>query len=172
MSTVAFAMVQGARHSQRSRNLFHAGHGFPGYSGLQLLRPVKLLVPWRDLTVKRLGDRELLLPDFRQVRSPLPSLDITTTAIRLLGWDLFCQGFSRAANFPFISLLFDLKASFFVTIRSTLARPPGWTVPSTTARLVRSRDVDQGKPAYGASIEVAIPSDGFLWVQQVCEEEQ
>src|SRR6266516_7852415 len=45
MSTLAFAMDQRARHSQLSRNPFHAGHGFRGYTGSQLLRPVRLLAP-------------------------------------------------------------------------------------------------------------------------------
>src|SRR5262245_54872908 len=42
--------------------------------------------PWTDLTVKYFGHRGLLLPGFRQVRSPLPSLDITTTVTGLLCW--------------------------------------------------------------------------------------
>jgi hypothetical protein len=50
MSTLAFAMDQKARHSQRSRNPFQAGHGFRGYAGSQLLRPVRLLAPCTDLT--------------------------------------------------------------------------------------------------------------------------
>src|SRR5262244_1373107 len=47
--------------------------------------------PWTDLTVKHFGHRGLLLPGFRQVRSPLPSLDITTTVTGLLVWGFFCQ---------------------------------------------------------------------------------
>jgi hypothetical protein len=50
MSTLAFAMDQGARHSRESRNPFHAGHGFRGYSGSRLLRPARLLAPCTDLT--------------------------------------------------------------------------------------------------------------------------
>src|SRR5262249_46910909 len=42
--------------------------------------------PWTDLTVNHFGHRGLLLPGFRQVRSPLPSLDITTTVTGLLCW--------------------------------------------------------------------------------------
>jgi hypothetical protein len=42
--------------------------------------------PWMDLTVKHFGHRGLLLPGFRQVRSPFPSLDITTTVTGLLCW--------------------------------------------------------------------------------------
>src|SRR5258705_8616088 len=38
-------MDQRARHSRCSRNPFRAGHGFRGYSGSQLLRPVRLLAP-------------------------------------------------------------------------------------------------------------------------------
>src|ERR1700757_2913236 len=44
-------MDQRTRHSQYSRNPFHAGHGFRGYAGSQLLRPVRLLAPpCTDLT--------------------------------------------------------------------------------------------------------------------------
>jgi hypothetical protein len=42
--------------------------------------------PWTDLTVNHFGHRGLLLPGFRQVRSPLPPLDITTTVTGLLCW--------------------------------------------------------------------------------------
>ena len=47
---MAFATDQRARHSRYSRNPFRAGHGFRGYSGSQLLRPVRLLAPCTDLT--------------------------------------------------------------------------------------------------------------------------
>ena len=56
MSTLAFTMDQRARHSQMSRNPFHAGHGFRGYYGSQLLRPVRLLAPLDG------SDREALRP--------------------------------------------------------------------------------------------------------------
>src|SRR3954464_7116459 len=41
----AFAEIRAARHSQHSRNPFHAGHAFRGFSGSPLLRPVRLLAP-------------------------------------------------------------------------------------------------------------------------------
>jgi hypothetical protein len=46
------------------RNPFHAGYGFRGYYGSQLLRPVRLLAPWTDLTEKHFGNRGLLLQAF------------------------------------------------------------------------------------------------------------
>src|SRR3954467_11873137 len=41
----AFAEIRTARHSQHSRNPFHAGPGFRGFTGSRLLRPVRLLAP-------------------------------------------------------------------------------------------------------------------------------
>src|SRR4051794_36719129 len=41
----AFAEIRAARHSQDSRNPFHAGPGFRGFTGSPLLRPVRLLAP-------------------------------------------------------------------------------------------------------------------------------
>src|SRR3954451_16079856 len=41
----AFAEIRAARHSQHSRNPFHAGPGFRGFTGSRLLRPVRLLAP-------------------------------------------------------------------------------------------------------------------------------
>src|SRR3954464_6719610 len=41
----AFAEIRAARHSQDSRNPFHAGPGFRGFTGSHLLRPVRFLVP-------------------------------------------------------------------------------------------------------------------------------
>src|SRR3954462_6182673 len=41
----AFAEIRAARHSQHSRNPFHAGPGFRGFTGSHLLRPVRLLAP-------------------------------------------------------------------------------------------------------------------------------
>src|SRR4051794_9167409 len=41
----AFAEIRAARHSQHSRNPFHAGPGFRGFTGSPLLRPVRLLAP-------------------------------------------------------------------------------------------------------------------------------
>src|SRR3954469_20900048 len=45
MPTRAFAEIRAARHSQNSRNPFHAGPGFRGFTGSHLLRPVRLLAP-------------------------------------------------------------------------------------------------------------------------------
>ena len=41
----AFAEFRTARHSQPSRNPFHAGSYFRGFTGSRLLRPVRLLAP-------------------------------------------------------------------------------------------------------------------------------
>src|SRR3954447_23829151 len=41
----AFAEIRAARHSQHSRNPFHAGPVFRGFTGSRLLRPVRLLAP-------------------------------------------------------------------------------------------------------------------------------
>src|SRR3954466_5669265 len=41
----AFAEIRAARHSQHSRNPFHAGPDFRGFTGSRLLRPVRLLAP-------------------------------------------------------------------------------------------------------------------------------
>src|SRR3954463_14706483 len=45
MPTRAFAEIRAARHSQHSRNPFHAGPVFRGFTGSPLLRPVRLLAP-------------------------------------------------------------------------------------------------------------------------------
>src|SRR4030095_14636449 len=45
MPTPAFAEIRAARHSQDSRNPFHAGLNFRGFTGSHLLRPVRLLAP-------------------------------------------------------------------------------------------------------------------------------
>ena len=45
MPTRAFAEIRAARHSQDSRNPFHAGPVFRGFTGSHLLRPVRLLAP-------------------------------------------------------------------------------------------------------------------------------
>jgi len=45
MPTLAFAEIWPARHSRLSRNPFHAGHVFRGFTGSLPLRPVKLLAP-------------------------------------------------------------------------------------------------------------------------------
>ena len=51
------------------RNPFRAGHGFRGYSGSQLLRPVRLLAP-RYGSDRSPGQRGLLLPGFQPVGHP------------------------------------------------------------------------------------------------------
>src|SRR3954463_4029637 len=45
MPTRAFAEIRAARPSQHSRNPFHAGPVFRGFTGSPLLRPVSLLPP-------------------------------------------------------------------------------------------------------------------------------
>src|SRR6266851_7483587 len=62
-------MDQRARHSRCSRNPFRAGHGFRGYSGSQLLRPVRLLAPQYGPD-RSPGQRGLLLPGFQRVGRP------------------------------------------------------------------------------------------------------
>jgi len=52
-----------------SRNPFHAGHGFRGYAGSLLLRPVRLLAPLYG-SDRSPGHRGLLLPGFRRVGHP------------------------------------------------------------------------------------------------------
>src|SRR3981189_822652 len=49
---MVFAASYPARHSQNTRNPFHAGAHFRGFTGLQLLRPVSLLASPRRI---RLG---------------------------------------------------------------------------------------------------------------------
>ena len=85
MSTLAFAEFEAARHSQDSRNPFHAGHVFRGFTGSRLLRPVGLLAPlygsdWNTQPPGAFTSR--LSTD----RSPSPLLDMTTTATGLLCW--------------------------------------------------------------------------------------
>ena len=50
-------------------NPFRAGHGFRGYSGSQLLRPVRLLAPQYGPD-RSPGHRGLLLPGFQRVGRP------------------------------------------------------------------------------------------------------
>ena len=85
MSTLAFAEFEAARHSQDSRNPFHAGHVFRGFTGSRLLRPVRLLVPlygsdWNTQPPGAFTSR------LSTARSPSPLLDMTTTATGLLCW--------------------------------------------------------------------------------------
>src|SRR3954466_9893090 len=81
----AFAEIRAARHSQHSRNPFHAGPVFEASLvrvcyGLSGCSP-----PWTDLTEfpRPPGAFTSRLPTGR---SPFPSLDMTTTATGLLCW--------------------------------------------------------------------------------------
>src|SRR4051794_27875299 len=81
----AFAEIRAARHSQHSRNPFHAGPAFEASLvricyGLSGCSP-----PWTDLTEfpRPPGAFTSRLPTGR---SPFPSLDMTTTASGLLCW--------------------------------------------------------------------------------------
>jgi hypothetical protein len=82
MPTLAFAECPSARHSHHSRNPFHAGGRFRGFSGSLALRPARLLAPlyWSVQPSRTFTSR---LPTDR---SPSPLLDITTTATGLLCW--------------------------------------------------------------------------------------
>jgi len=84
-STLAFAMDQRARHSRCSRNPFRAGHGFRGYTGSLLLRPVRLLAPLygSDPVSRPPG---AFTSRLSTARSSLPSLDMTTAVTGLLCW--------------------------------------------------------------------------------------
>src|SRR4051794_18473966 len=73
----AFAEIRAARHSQHSRNPFHAGLVFRGFTGSRLLRPVRLLAPLTG-SPQPPGAFTSRLPTGR---SPFPSLDMTTTAL-------------------------------------------------------------------------------------------
>src|SRR5690349_12418389 len=61
------------------------GARFRGFTGSHLLRPVRLLAPWTDLTEfpRPPGAFTSRLP---AGRSPFPPLDMTTTATGLLCW--------------------------------------------------------------------------------------
>src|SRR5271165_6661232 len=55
---IAFAACPSARHSQQSRNPFHAGVSFRGFTGSLPLRPARLLAPLHgsDWDIPALGD--------------------------------------------------------------------------------------------------------------------
>src|ERR1019366_5374894 len=74
-----------ARHSQHSRDPFHAGGRFRGFTGSLPLRPARLLAPLygSDWNVQPSGTFTSRLSTDR---SPSPLLDITTTATGLLCW--------------------------------------------------------------------------------------
>src|SRR6516164_3719639 len=118
MSTLAFAMDQRARHSQQSRNPFHAGHGFRGYYGSQLLRPVRLLAPLDG------SDREALRPPGTFTYR----LSTGSVALPVAGYnynsdwtpcmELFLsRSFSKSD--PSLVSLFDLKACSFMPTRDS-----------------------------------------------------
>jgi hypothetical protein len=82
---LAFTKVLLARHSRYSRNPFHAGLLFRGFSGSLLLRPAGLFAPlygsgWNAQPSGAFTSR--LSTD----RSPFPLLDIATTVTGLLCW--------------------------------------------------------------------------------------
>jgi len=85
MPTLAFAEWPPARHSHHSRNPFHAGGRFRGFTGSLALRPARLLAPLygSDWSVQPSRTFTSRLPTDR---SPSPLLDITTTATGLLCW--------------------------------------------------------------------------------------
>src|SRR5665811_1771944 len=85
MPTLAFAERPPARHSQHSRNPFHAGGRFRGFTGSLPLRPARLLAPLygSDWNVQPSGTFTSRLSTDR---SPSPLLDITTTETGLLCW--------------------------------------------------------------------------------------
>ena len=82
---MAFATLLPARHSRHSRNPFHAGLPFRGFTGSLPLRPARLLAPLygSDWTVQPSGAFTSRLPTGR---SPSLLLDISTTVTGLLCW--------------------------------------------------------------------------------------
>src|SRR3954467_11196457 len=82
----AFAEIRAARHSQHSRNPFHAGPAFEASLVRQLLRPVRLLAPLDGSDQVSLAHRGLLHPGFLRGWRPFPPLGMTTTATGLLCW--------------------------------------------------------------------------------------
>ena len=82
---IAFAEIRAARHSQSSRNPFHAGHVFRGFPVHALLRPARLHAPLYG------SDRcarppRAFTPRLPTDRSPSPLLGITTAVTGLLCW--------------------------------------------------------------------------------------
>src|SRR5262249_23306488 len=109
--------------------------------------------PWTDLTVNHFGHRGLLLPGFRQVRSPLPPLDITTTVTGLLCWQD-----SHPLEWQLASLHWSGRAP------SPSARAP--TPPTLTARR-RLWFSHCGSPAalWARSTRTPSPSSTTLYVR-------
>src|SRR3954466_16251321 len=83
----AFAEIRAARHSQHSRNPFHAGPGFRGFTGSHLLRPVRLLAPPGRIGPSFPGPPGTFTSRLPTGRSPFPPLDMTTTdGVMGLAW--------------------------------------------------------------------------------------
>src|SRR5271169_6749207 len=67
---VAFAEWPPARHSRHSRNPFHAGDAFRGFTGSLPPLPARLLAPLHGSDWERPSPRGLLLPGFRWIGLP------------------------------------------------------------------------------------------------------
>jgi len=82
---MAFAILLLARHSRYSRNPFHAGLPFRGFTGSLPLRPANLLAPLygSDWTAQ---PSEAFTSRLSTDRSPSPLLGISTTVTGLLCW--------------------------------------------------------------------------------------
>src|SRR5215471_20263188 len=81
---MVFAAGEPARRSQPSRNPIHAGLQFRGFTGSQLLRPVRLLASLVGSDRDCSRPPEAFTSRLSTVRSPSPPLDITTTSTGLL----------------------------------------------------------------------------------------
>src|SRR6202043_2194808 len=105
------------RPPRHSRNPFHAGGRFRGFTGSLPLQPARLLAPLygSDWNAQPSGTFTSRLST---ERSPSPLLDITTTATGLLVWGFFCQevsarSFSRAAYLSsFVSFFVRYESPF------------------------------------------------------------
>ena len=83
---MAFAEISAARHSRRSRNPFHAGHDFRGFTGSHICYGLPgCSPPCTDLTGS-LQPSGAFTSRLSTGRSPFPLLDITTTVTGLLCW--------------------------------------------------------------------------------------
>jgi len=88
MSTLAFTDGSTARHSQSSRNPFHAGVQLRGFHGSHLLRPARLLAPLHG-SDQFPSQRGLLLPGFQRDR-PVAGYDYS------IDWTPMLAGLSPA----------------------------------------------------------------------------
>jgi hypothetical protein len=117
-------MDQRARHSRCSRNPFRAGHGFRGYSGSQLLRPVRLLAPQYGPD-RSPGQRGLLLPGFQRVGRPSRC------------WIWLQQRLDSLYGTFFVNEIWQGAAFFFVSFFVRSERPVSSsrpTIPDVVAR--------------------------------------